>query len=152
MQIPPSTSIRSRPVSYKSLPFHQRITTQYDVTYSDSPTVIIYPPSCHEGLRGSGGIAPRILNLDNGWRWAVYFLRLVARANGTDWVGQRVSHRADLRTAEKCFVNRKSITIPWSSNPLPSHHKTEISQIFHYKSNICTPPTFLPGAQKCSYV
>ena len=73
MQIPPSTSIRSRPVSYKSLPFYQRIASQYDAMYSDSPTVIITPSSSHEGLRGSGGIAPRILNLGIGWRWAVYF-------------------------------------------------------------------------------
>jgi hypothetical protein len=29
--------------------------------------------SSHEGVLGSGGIAPRILNLGTGWRWVVSF-------------------------------------------------------------------------------
>jgi len=45
----------------------------------------------NEGVLGSGGIAPRILDLGTRWRWVVGFTHLPPysreRAPGTHWIG-----------------------------------------------------------------
>jgi hypothetical protein len=54
---------------------------------------------------GSGGIAPRILNLGTRWRWVVSFtprpLYPRERAPGTDWIGGWVGPRAVLDAVVK---------------------------------------------------
>jgi len=39
----------------------------------------------HEDAWRSGGIAPRILNLDTGWRWVVLFMPRMLYPRGMRW-------------------------------------------------------------------
>jgi hypothetical protein len=59
----------------------------------------------HEGVLGSGGIAPRILDLGTIWRWVVSFtprpLYPKERAPGTHWIGGWVGPRAVLDAVVK---------------------------------------------------
>jgi hypothetical protein len=50
----------------------------------------------HKGVLGSGGIAPRILNLGTKWRWVVSIPR--ERAPGAHFIGGWVGPRSDLDT------------------------------------------------------
>jgi hypothetical protein len=70
---------------------------------------------------GSGGIAPRILNLGSRWKRVVSFtprpLYFMLRALGTHWIGGWMSPRAGLDT----MANKKSVPLkviePRSSSP-----------------------------------
>jgi hypothetical protein len=71
----------------------------------------------HEGILGSGGIAPCILDLGTRWRWVVSFMpRLLSpqgRAPGTYWIGDWVGPRVVLD-----MMVKREITSPcWELNP-----------------------------------
>jgi len=59
----------------------------------------------HEDIRGSGGIAPCIFNLGNGWRLVVSFtplpLYLGEGAPSIHWIGGWVSLRASVGAETK---------------------------------------------------
>jgi len=54
---------------------------------------------------GSGGTAPRILNLDSTWRWVVSFaprpLYTQGKKTGTHWIGGCVGPEADAEAKRK---------------------------------------------------
>jgi hypothetical protein len=74
----------------------------------------------YEGLLGSGGIAPRILDLGTRWRWVVNFTACRftprERAPGTYWIGGWVGPTAVL----EAVVKRKIPSLCRDSNPRPS--------------------------------
>jgi hypothetical protein len=74
--------------------------------YIKSKVVLVFNQvQQHEDVWGSGGIAPSILNLGNGWTQAVSFthrsLYPRRRAPDTHWIGGWVSSRAGLDVVEK---------------------------------------------------
>jgi hypothetical protein len=66
---------------------------------------VLNQASRHEDVLGSGGIAPRILDIGTRWRWVVSFrprpLYPRERAPGTHWIGGWVGPKAVLDTVMK---------------------------------------------------
>ena len=66
------------------------------------------PFACHEGIRGSGGIAPYILNLGTKWEWfslqsqpLCHYRKLLS----THWIEGWESSRAGLDDLEKTLLS-----------------------------------------------
>jgi hypothetical protein len=73
----------------------------------------------HEGVLGSGGIAPRILDLGTRWRWSASRPSCFTpreRARGTQWIGGWVGLKAGLDTV----VKKKNPSLFKDSNPRSS--------------------------------
>jgi hypothetical protein len=72
----------------------------------------------HEGVLGSGGTAPRILDLGTWWRWVFSFIAgrftPTERAPGTYWTEGWVSPRAGLDTVVKRKIPRTCISL-WNT-------------------------------------
>jgi hypothetical protein len=73
----------------------------------------------HEGVLGSGGIAPRIFDLGTRWRWVVSFtLRLLYPQVKSPWIGGWVGSRAGLDAVVKTKIpSACRDSNPWPSNP-----------------------------------